>query len=157
MRKFFKFAAALLALLFVGAQFVRPKVTNLPADPARTLEARARLTPEVRELLARACYDCHTRETRWPWYSRVAPASWYVADHVRHGRKHLDFSDWAQYESQDIDGLLTGICGEAKRGTMPLRSYTLLHPEARLTPADIKTLCDWTERERSRAASRRPT
>jgi len=153
-RKYFKPAAAALALLFAGAQIVRPEVSSPPADPSRGLEARARLTPEVRELLARSCNDCHTRETRWPWYSRVAPVSWYVADHVRHGRKHLDFSDWQQYESQDIDGLLVGICGEAERGTMPLRSYTLLHPEATLTPTDVQTLCDWTERERARLANR---
>ena len=152
-RKFFKLSAAAVALLFVGAQFVRTERPDAPLDPSRSIEARARLTPEVSALLSRSCNDCHTRQTRWPWYSRVAPVSWFVADHVRHGRSHLDLSDWASYETQDVDGILHGICGEARRGTMPLRSYTLLHRDAKLTPADVKTLCDWTQSERLRLAS----
>jgi Haem-binding domain len=153
-RKVLKVSAVALFALFAGAQFVRPERLNEPPDPSRSLEARTQLTPEVRALLARSCDDCHTQRTRWPWYSQVAPVSWFVADHVRHARTHLDFSDWASYESQDIDGLLHGICGEAKRGTMPLPSYTLVHRDARLSPADIQTLCDWTTAERQRRAKR---
>ena len=155
MRKFFKLASVALAVLFVAAQFVRPEVDAAPPDPSRSLEARAELTPEVRALLARSCNDCHTGQTRWPWYSRVAPVSWYVADHVSHGRQHLDFSDWARYETEDVDGILHGICGEAKRGAMPLPSYLILHRDAALSPADVKTLCDWTTRERERIAKSR--
>ena len=153
MRKFFKLSALALALLFVGVQFVRPERLNPPHDPSRSLEARARLTPEVSAVLARSCNDCHTAQTRWPWYSEIAPLSWFVADHVEHGRSHLNFSDWARYESQDIDGLLRHICMEAKRGTMPLPSYTLVHRSAKLTPRDVQTICDWTAAERARLAS----
>lgn len=158
MRKFFKLAALILALVFAGAQFVRPERVNVAGDPARSLAARAHLTPEVSALLARSCNDCHTGQTRWPWYSEVSPLSWFVADHVEHGRRNLNFSDWARYEGQDIDGLLQHICFEAKRGTMPMPSYTLVHRSAKLTPGDVRTLCEWTAAERARLASlpRRP-
>ena len=159
MRKFFKLAALVLSVIFAGVQFVRPERVNRPRDPARALEARAHLTPEVSAVLARSCNDCHTDQTRWPWYSEVWPLSWFVADHVEHGRRHLNFSDWARYTSRDIDGLLNDICGEAKRGTMPLPSYTLVHRSAKLTPRDVQTLCDWTTAERGRlaSASQRPS
>lgn len=153
MRRFLKLAAAALAFVFVGLQFVRPERAGAGHDAARSLESRARLTPELSAVLARSCDDCHTERTRWPWYSEVAPVSWFVAGHVRDGRRHLNFSDWATYESQDIGGLLGGICGEAKRGTMPPASYTLLHPSAKLSPRDVQTICDWTTAERRRLAS----
>ena len=153
MRKFFKLSALVLAALFACVQLVRPERGERPPDPARSLEARAALTPEVSAILARSCNDCHTARTRWPWYSEIAPVSWFVADHVRHGRANLDFSDWARHEGRDADWMLGKICAEAKRGTMPLPSYTLVHRSAKLTPADVGTLCDWTAAERRRLAS----
>lgn len=150
MRRLLKLAALALAALFAGLQFVRPERTNARIDPARALEARTRVTPEVSALLARSCDDCHTERTRWPWYSEIAPVSWYVAAHVRDGRRSLNLSDWVQYQGQDVDGLLAGICGEARRGTMPPPSYARLHPSARLTPRDIQIICDWTAAERRR-------
>jgi hypothetical protein len=113
------------------------------------------MTPEVAGLLERSCDDCHSNRTDWPWYSRVAPASWFVVDHVNHGRQHLNFSDWARYDDHEAGEMLEQICIEAKKGAMPLDSYTLLHGDAKLSPADIKTLCDWTNGERQRIASAR--
>jgi hypothetical protein len=140
-----KVAAVVVALLLVAAQFVRPARTNPPEVAGRALEHHVAVPPEVAEVLARSCADCHSNRTDWPWYSHVAPASWFVADHVNDGRRHLNFSDWARYDANDTDAMLRHICYEARSGSMPLDSYTLLHPRARLSPRDVQTLCDWAE------------
>src|SRR5215207_3328677 len=138
-----KLAVAALAALFAAAQVVRPARTNPPAAPGRSIESHARMTPEVAGLLERSCDDCHSNRTDWPWYSNVAPASWFVVDHVNQGRRHLNFSDWARLDEDERDEMLDQICIEAKKGAMPLESYTLLHRDAHLSSSDVKTLCDW--------------
>ena len=157
MKRILKWTVAGIALLFVAAQFVWPaRGTNPALDPTRTIEARVHLPAEVDALLERSCMDCHSHQTRWPWYSRVAPASWFVTDHVTHGRKHLNFSEWARYDRDDTDFLLHHICQTAKSGTMPLASYLRLHPEARLSDEEIRMLCDWTSTTRRHLAYRFP-
>jgi hypothetical protein len=144
MLKALKLAAVAVALLFAGAQFVRPARTNPPVVPGRPLEERVAVPPEVAEVLARSCADCHSNRTAWPWYSHVAPASWFVAEHVEEGRRELNFSDWSRYTPRESADVLRRVCHLARVGRMPLDSYTLLHPRARLSPRDIQTLCDWT-------------
>lgn len=141
------------AVLLFAAQFVRPARTNPPTSPGRSVESHLRVTPEVGAILARSCNDCHSNKTEWPWYSHVAPASWLVADHVNEGRRELNFSDWQRYAGgDDAPQVLDAICHEVKAGFMPMTSYTLLHRDARLTPADVRTLCDWTAAEKQRLA-----
>ena len=153
MLKILKFSAILLALVFAGVQFVRPARSNPPEVAGRGLEAHARLTPEVETVLRRSCMDCHSNRTEWPWYSQVAPASWLVVDHVNHGRKELNFSDWARLERDEATFMLGLMCKEAQAGSMPMPSYTLLHRDARLSGDDVKTLCDWARAESERLAS----
>jgi hypothetical protein len=153
MLKVFKAAAALLLLLFVGAQFVRPARVNPPAAAGRSLEENARVPPEVAGVLKRSCMDCHSNRTDWPWYSNVAPASWFVIDHVNHGRRHLNFSRWGEYGRRERIDLLNGICATTKGGSMPLGSYTLIHRGARLSPRDRQTLCAWSGEEQDRLAA----
>lgn len=152
-----KLAAVVLAALFAGLQFIRPARTNPTAAQGQSIESHVRMTPEVAGLLERSCDDCHSNRTDWPWYSHVAPASWFVIDHVNHGRTHLNFSEWARYDAAEAAEMLDQICIEAKKGAMPLDSYTLIHRDAKLSPPDVKTLCDWTSSERQRiAAARQP-
>jgi hypothetical protein len=98
---------------------------------------------EVEAILERACFDCHSNTTDWPWYSRIAPGSWLMASHVRKGRKNLNFSDWPTFDFEAQDLLFGDIREEVSEGEMPLGSYLLLHPEARLTAAERKTLVVW--------------
>jgi hypothetical protein len=153
MRKVLKAVAALLILLFAGVQFVRPARVNPTAAAGQSLEEHARVPPEVAGVLKRSCMDCHSNRTDWPWYSNVAPVSWFVIDHVNHGRRHLNFSKWGDYRRREVEDHLTDICSTAKSGFMPLDSYTYVHRSARLSPADVKTLCDWTGEERRRLLS----
>ena len=149
-RKILKWVAAVVALVFVGIQFAPSGLTNAAVDESRTINTRLRVTPQVSAVLARSCNDCHTQQTRLPWYSRVAPASWLLADHVREGREHLNFSDWAAYDAEEQDLLLQNICRTARRGVMPLPSYLYVHRDARLSQGDVKTLCEWADAERDR-------
>jgi hypothetical protein len=112
---------AAIQLVPYGRDHENPSVRKEPAWDA----------PRTRELAARACFDCHSHETRWPWYTHVAPMSWFVAHHVDEGREHLNFSTWDR-PSKDADE-----CAEAVReGWMPLESYLWAHPEARLSEAE---------------------
>ncbi|HEX8846347.1 MAG TPA: heme-binding domain-containing protein [Pyrinomonadaceae bacterium] len=148
--KILKWTAIALAAIFAALQFIRPARTNPPVDEARTIQAHARLTPQVAALLDRACNDCHSNLTRWPWYSNIAPVSWFVINHVNVGRQEMNFSDWAQYSRSEQQGLLKDICREVKKGAMPLPSYLRMHGEARLSNEDVKTLCDWASAESER-------
>src|SRR5580658_1204129 len=83
-----------LAALLAVAQFIRPARTNPVSAPGRTLEDVVSVPPEVESVLARSCADCHSDRTRWPWYSGVAPVSWFVINHVQEGRRHMNMSEW---------------------------------------------------------------
>jgi hypothetical protein len=143
--------ARLMRRAFVGAiavtiliQLARPARTNPPTDPSRTMMAVAHLTPDVEAILVRGCRDCHSNDTRWPWYSNVAPISWFVIDHVNHGRRHFNYSDWAHYDADQRPKIVKDICELTRKGEMPVTSYLWLHSDARLSDRDVVTLCDWT-------------
>ena len=135
---------AVLAVAFIGLQFVRPATTNPPVDPAQTLQAHARLNDEVETIFNRACHDCHSNETDWPWYSQIAPVSWLLVDDVRIGRRQLNLSEWGRYNARQAEHKLDEICAVVQAGAMPPRSYSLIHPRAKLSAADVQTICAWT-------------
>ena len=149
-QKILKWTAIALAVVFAALQFFGPARTNPPIDESRTIQAHTRITPEVAAILDRSCNDCHSNQTRWPWYSNIAPVSWFVVNHVNVGREEMNFSDWAQYSQDERDHYLNKICREVKQGVMPLPSYLRLHHEAKLSTEDVKTLCDWANTESQR-------
>ena len=126
-----------LAFVGVGIQFVPVDKTNPPVVSA--LHAPA----PVDSILRRACYDCHSHETRWPWYARVAPASWFLARHVHRGRAELNFSDWPEFDFHQQDMDMREMWSEVKEGDMPRRSYLWIHRDARLSEQDRATLRRW--------------
>jgi hypothetical protein len=129
---------ALAALLALGlAQLIPVERTN----PA--VESEVPAPPEVREILRRTCYDCHSNESRWPWYAHVAPISWLVVYDVNHAREHLNFSTWNAYGRKERAENLEEAWEEVEEGEMPLWIYRPLHPEARLSDADKRALRDW--------------
>lgn len=139
-------ALTLLLAAFLGMQFVRPDRTNPPSPAEASLQAKA--PPAIRALLDRACSDCHSNQTRWPWYTNVAPASWLVARDVHAARERFNFSEWTSYPSDDQDKFLGAMCSLAKRGRMPLPPYLLIHREAKPSPAEITALCTWSDQMR---------
>ena len=146
-----RFAKQVATVLVVGAgaiQLARPVRTNPPTDPSRTMMAVTHLPADVQSVLERSCRDCHSHDTRWPWYSNVAPVSWLVIDDVNHGRRHFNYSDWAQYGADKGPQLLRDICDQTRKGDMPLSIYLWMHPDARLSDSDVSSLCTWADAER---------
>ncbi len=134
----------LLAGLFVVVQVVRPELNNPASNPNEHITAKLAVHPEVAATLQRACSDCHSNNTVWPWYSKVAPASWLVANDVKQGRNELNFSIWAKYSTEEQQELLGKMCKEVKEGEMPDSLYAIAHPKARLSSGDRQAFCSWT-------------
>ncbi|MBE2251949.1 MAG: heme-binding domain-containing protein [Myxococcus sp.] len=123
-----------LAGLFLLIQLV-PYGRDHTNPPVRAEPSWA--SPEVRALAVRACFDCHSNESKWPWYSHVAPVSWLVAHHVEDGRKHLNFSQWDEKQKHAKDAAEV-----VREGEMPMKGYVLMHAEAKLTDAEKQQLVD---------------
>ena len=136
---------------FVAIQLVTCERTNPPVT------ADLRAAADAKAILTRACYDCHSNETTWPWYSRVAPVSWLVHRDVSEGRAALNFSDWEALPAERRSKLQLESGKEVAEGEMPPRLYTPLHPHAVLSSADKQELRAWAQgarREAGGAASR---
>jgi heme-binding protein len=132
-------ALMFVAAQIVAAQFAPAALTNPPVRSDLTA------SPEVKSILRRACYDCHSNETRWPWYSHVAPASWLIRDHVFEGRRRLNFSVWGDYaydpgtEAQKLNA----IAKLATNSKMPPWYYKMTHSGARLTTMEREAVAHW--------------
>jgi hypothetical protein len=130
------FGLGLLAL-FVAIQFVPVDRSNPP------VEQDVAAPTEVDAVLRRACYDCHSNETIWPWYSYIAPASWLVARDVHAGREELNFSTWNRLSTRQQVEAMHEAWEEVEEGEMPPWFYLPPHPEARITEADMAILRAW--------------
>lgn len=124
-------------LVGVGIQLVPVDRSNPPV----TMEVPA--PDHVREILRTSCYDCHSNETVWPWYSYVAPISWQVAEDVEHGRREMNFSEWDKYDAGERAHLIGECVEEVEEGEMPLKIYLRAHPEAELSAEQIEALRTW--------------
>ena len=129
----------LLILVFIGIQFVPMNVpADLPVKEGDALEA-----PEnLQAILKRSCFDCHSSHTKFPWYSSIAPISWFTKYHVKEGREHLNFSTWNSYADEKKLKYLQKL-PKAIKSKMPLASYLIIHKEAKLSDADKKVISDW--------------
>lgn len=134
-----------LAVLLVLIQFIRIDKTNPPVDPKLDFAAAARPPAEVLALVKDACYDCHSRETRYLWYSNIAPVSWWLKNHVNEAREHFDFSTLGILKPEDLKWALGTAAEEIREKEMPLKSYTWMHPEARLSDEQRALLAAWFE------------
>jgi hypothetical protein len=150
MKKKSKWIFAVFVAVFALLQLMNPPRTNPPVVPGRDLMATNAPPPEIAALLHAACYNCHSHETKWPWYSHVAPVSWLVANDVTRGRERLNFSDWPRELPERAAKRLERISEEVDYKDMPPAKYTLLHPEARLTADQRRQLINWADQEAAR-------
>jgi hypothetical protein len=140
-RKVLWIALAFFAVSLLAAQLVHTPPLNTTATDTFT-------APEpVKSLLVRSCYDCHSEQTRWPWYSRVAPISWLIYRDVEQGRMQINFSDWAGYHPITRKHKLEWMGRALREEKMPSLIYRLLHPRARLSPKDRALLERWIDDE----------
>jgi hypothetical protein len=127
----------IICLIIVIIQFVPVNRTNPSVD------SEVPATDGVRSILRRACYDCHSNETVWPWYSKVAPVSWLVASDVQEGREKLNISIWNSYNGKKQTEILKEIRNEVEEGEMPPITYRMIHNDARITAEEIAILKAW--------------
>lgn len=135
-------------VVFVALQAFRPaKNVSLvaPFTGKDDITARFPPPPAVREILATACYDCHSNQTRYPWYAEIQPVAWWLADHVTEARRELNFAEFGTYSRKRQMKVLEKVVDEVRDREMPLKSYTFIHREAKLTDAQITALCSWAE------------
>jgi len=144
-----KKASLVVAAGLVVGQAVRPARANPPVDPAKTLASSGEAPTAVVASLDRACHDCHSSNTDWPWYTNVAPISWWIVHHVNDGRREVSFSDWADLDPRRKSKKLGDICDQVQRKEMPMTSYLLIHREADLSDAERQAICDWTKAEQA--------
>jgi len=152
MRKRLTQVALVFVVIVAGAQLIRPGRTNPPIDPSRTIQAHAGTPPALVAVLDRACADCHSNATVWPWYTQIAPLSWAMAYEAKAGRKALNFSEWAGYPPEQQRDLLGQSCHDASTGRMPWSTWTQLHPESKLSAQDVGTICAAARKAESVAA-----
>ena len=135
-----------LAVLIL-IQIIPPNRTNPPVVPSRSLDAHVDVPPGVQAVLKRSCYDCHSSSTVWPWYSHVAPVSWYVAHDVNVGRSHVNFQDWeAQVSPQEGLEHLGLICKLVRNGNMPPADYRVMHKGTDVSPEETNAVCTWSQK-----------
>ena len=144
--RWLKVGGASVVILVILAQLIPVDRTNPPAG------TEVDAPSEVVEVLRRSCYDCHSNETRWPWYSGIAPASWLVARDVREGREAVNYSTWERYSPEERRHHQEETWEDVEEGEMPLGVYTLMHPGARLSARDLEVLRAWA----SEGVSTRP-
>jgi Haem-binding domain len=143
-------AAAIAAL---GGSLIHPFGAATASGTNQAILRETQIDPETLALIQRACQNCHSQNTRWPWYSHVAPVSWLLARDVQQARSHMNLSQWQDYSTDDRLRLLSAIGSAARNHVMPPQRYLLLHPEARLSDLERQQLYRWTRTERSRISA----
>jgi hypothetical protein len=129
--------------LFVLIQFIRPDKSVPSVEASQDICAILAPPAEVATMLKAACYDCHSYQTRYPWYSQIAPVSWWLANHINEGREHVNFNTFGTIPPGDRLELLEECSEVVLDGEMPLRSYIWMHAEARLGPEQRRLLAEW--------------
>ncbi len=139
MKKAWASSGMALVVVLLAIQLVPKQQSN----PAVTSEMPA--SPELKTLLKRSCYDCHSNETVWPWYAQIAPISWWIGGDVKEGRRELNFSTWNLYSPSRKAKKLQEVQKQIEQGKMPLWYYLLAHPEARLSASDQDLILKWAK------------
>jgi hypothetical protein len=137
----------LIALIVIIAiQFVRPAPNKsrhvLPSDISKVYNVPA----SVQSLLKNACYDCHSNNTNYPWYSNIEPFGWWLASHIRRGKEELNFSEFAGYSAYRQRSKLFSVERSIEDGTMPVPSYSLIHRDSRLTKEQKGLIIGWADK-----------
>lgn len=133
----FKKILIAIGLILIGIQFIPVDRSN----PRVTQEIDA--PPGVLSILKTSCYDCHSNETSWPWYSYIAPVSFLVAGDVEKGRKRINFSEWDKYDEKKKEKKMGAMIEAVEAGGMPLPKYLITHPDAEMDSEKIRMLKNW--------------
>lgn len=134
-----------LAVILIGIQFFQPLRNQSDEVTASHIEKVYVVPQNVKAILVQSCYDCHSNNTSYPWYSRIQPGAWYMAQHIKKGKEELNFSEFGAYSARRQRNKFRAMAGQVKDGEMPLSSYTLIHRNAVLSQEDKQVLMKWFE------------
>jgi hypothetical protein len=134
-----------LLVIFLISQFFPANLPDVIKNNPADLLTNNDVPNEINNLLRTSCYDCHSNETFYPWYSYVSPVKFLISKDTRDGRKHLNFSEWENYSKADKLEALDDIGEEIEEGEMPMKIYPIMHSDAKLSDADREALVLWAE------------
>jgi hypothetical protein len=144
-----------LAGLFIVIQFVRP-AKNLSADNTHAISSLYAVPADVSKILETSCADCHSNKTIYPWYAEVQPVGWWLNNHIKNGKRHFNLDDFTgrriAYQFKKMDDCIEQLNNDE----MPLETYTMIHTNAKLSPADRQTLINWCESVKAEIKSKYP-
>ncbi|ULT42958.1 heme-binding domain-containing protein [Niabella defluvii] len=132
-----------MAVILIGIQVFQPLRNQSDEVTASHIERVYAVPQNVKAILTQSCYDCHSNNTRYPWYSRIQPGAWYMARHIKKGKEELNFSTFGEYSARKQRNKFRAMAGQVKDGEMPLSSYTLIHRNAVLSQDDKQVLINW--------------
>lgn len=138
-----------LAMVVAVIQFIRPTKNQNPGVGPNDITQTYAVPAEVKGILVQSCYDCHSNNTRYPWYSNIQPVGWWLNSHIQDGKKHLDFSEFGTYTAKKANHKLEEVEDAVTEGWMPLDSYLWVHHEARLTPDQAQAVAAWARNLRT--------
>lgn len=145
MKKALRFLAAGSLLVLIIIQFIPVDLPENNSDHSKDMVQTENAPDEVKFILSKSCYDCHSNQTVYPWYSRVAPVSWLVAKDIREARDEMNFSEWAELSKRKKIKMLNELAEEVEEKKMPLKIYTVVHRDAILTDEEISIIKSWTK------------
>ncbi len=134
-----------LLIIFLIAQFFRPDKNEGELSSLDSFLNETQPTENVHTILKQACFDCHSNVTKHPWYSAITPVNYWIADHIEHGKKELNFSNWATYSVKRKEHKFEEIWEEVEKKHMPLDSYTWMHSEAKLSSEQVELIVNWAK------------
>jgi len=134
-------------IVLLALQAIRPEKNVSTAIQSKDISTQVATPPSIKRILETACYDCHSNNTRYPWYAEVQPVGWILANHVRSGKRHLNLSEFAALPNEKAKRKLKQIAEEVSQHEMPMSSYTWMHSDAKLTEAQVKELSAWATQE----------
>ena len=143
-----KFLIALSVVLIV-IQFIKPAKNQSIAPTPNDIFANFEASESTKQLIQTSCYDCHSNNTVYPWYSEIQPVSWWIADHINEGKSELNFSEFASYTPKKADHKLEEVIEMIQEGEMPLKSYTLIHGNAKLSEVQKTEIITWAKELRN--------
>jgi hypothetical protein len=143
MKKLKKYSYLFFLLFVVVLQFIKPNTENPPEDSSKFVTSHLQIPDMVFSRLEKSCFDCHSNRTVWPWYSRISPIVYLINHDVAGGRKHLNFSEWGNYDKKRMIKKLEEIESEIRENEMPPAIYPSMHSDAKLSESDRKMIGDW--------------
>jgi cytochrome c553 len=146
MRKFIKITLVVGILAFGVIQFFQPE-KNTSDDVKNLILTSEELPENVKEILKTSCFDCHSNNTNYLWYHKIAPVSWLVSKDVIKGKKELNFSEWGEMDDYDKIGAIEDIRQEIEQKTMPIKPYIMMHPDAKLSDEEVAALTAWIDKK----------